>query len=220
MTFSILVCDPQTGTLGGAAATGNLCVGGWVLRGKVNVGLSASQGASPSTFWGEDVLEKMKNGQTASKAVASTIAPDSGKEWRQLSAVDSQGTVGVYNGSQNLPVIANHPISNGICAGNMLTNEAVLPAMAAGFETSKGKMAERLIEALIAGQKAGGDNRGLQSAALLILSSSTPPLTLRIDYSESPIDDLVALYQKSASKNYYQWTRLVPTLDEPEKSLD
>ena len=65
MTFSLLVHDRATGTFGGAAATGSLCVGGWVLRGTVDSGLSASQGTAPSTFWGEDALTAMRGGESA-----------------------------------------------------------------------------------------------------------------------------------------------------------
>lgn len=75
MTFSILAQDPESGRMGGAAATGSLCVGGWVLRGDIRAGMSACQGAAPSTFWGEDVLAAMRRGATAPVAVAEVIAP-------------------------------------------------------------------------------------------------------------------------------------------------
>ena len=88
MTFSILVRDPETGVLGGAAATGNLCVGGWVLRGDARAGLSASQGRTPSTLWGEDVLDAMRHGQNAAQAVAGIVAADRGRATRQLLALD------------------------------------------------------------------------------------------------------------------------------------
>ena len=70
MTFSILANDPDTGDIGGAAATGSLCVGGWVLRADPRAGASASQGAAPSTFWGEDVLTQMRAGVPTGRAVA------------------------------------------------------------------------------------------------------------------------------------------------------
>ena len=86
MTFSILAIDRKTGTIGGAAATGSLCVGGWVLRGDPRSGMSASQGAAPSTFWGEDVLFRMAAGETARTAVGAVTASDSGRAFRQLAA--------------------------------------------------------------------------------------------------------------------------------------
>ena len=88
MTFSILVRDPETGVLGAAAATGNLCVGGWVLRGNARVGLSASQGHMPSTLWGEDVLVAMGRGLSAKIAVSEVVNTDSARGKRQLLALD------------------------------------------------------------------------------------------------------------------------------------
>ena len=83
MTFSILARGPDTGAIGGAAATGSLCVGGGVLRrslagGSLAGGMSASQGKAPSTFWGEDVLAIMAEGQSAQKAMKSVVTPDPG----------------------------------------------------------------------------------------------------------------------------------------------
>ena len=82
MTFSLLTLDRSTGQLGGVSATGNLCVGGWVLRGGAQCGLSASQGAEPSVLWGEEVLAGMKAGGTASEAVSEVTAADPRREWR------------------------------------------------------------------------------------------------------------------------------------------
>ncbi|WP_284266457.1 DUF1028 domain-containing protein, partial [Roseicyclus amphidinii] len=76
MTISILAIDEKTGRLGGAAATGSLCVGGWVLRGGAESGMSASQGTAPSTLWGEDVLARMAGGLGAAEAVAAVTGPD------------------------------------------------------------------------------------------------------------------------------------------------
>ena len=83
MTFSILAYDAETGRLGSGAATGSLCVGGWVLRGDLVSGLSASQGTSPSTVWGEAVLHHMRNGMAAREAVTQTVQGDAGKAYRQ-----------------------------------------------------------------------------------------------------------------------------------------
>ncbi|KKM04073.1 hypothetical protein LCGC14_1767880, partial [marine sediment metagenome] len=88
MTFSILARDEKTGMLGGAAATGSLCVGGWVLRGGADRGLSASQGTAPSTLWGEDVLTLMQGGVAAATAVARVTGHDTGAAHRQLAALD------------------------------------------------------------------------------------------------------------------------------------
>ncbi len=86
MTFSLLTLDRSTGQLGGVSATGNLCVGGWVLRGDAACGLSASHGAKPSVMWGEDVLAGMKRGVSATQAVSEVTAPIrgvTGGSWRR-----------------------------------------------------------------------------------------------------------------------------------------
>ena len=84
MTISILAVDEKTGRIGGIAATGSLCVGGWVLRGHPESGMSASQGTAPSTLWGEDVLTAMRTGMSAVDAVAAVTSPDPGRAHRQL----------------------------------------------------------------------------------------------------------------------------------------
>ena len=157
MTVSILAYDEKSGSYGGAAATGSLCVGGWVLRGDAESGMSASQGSLPSTFWGASVLEAMKAGVPAEDAVRKIIGDDPGRDHRQLAALD-------------------------------------------------------------AADASGGDSRGLMSAALLVVNSATPPLTLRIDYSETPLGDLRALHGRATSGDYARWTTHVPTLDDPCRS--
>ncbi|MFC2967413.1 DUF1028 domain-containing protein [Acidimangrovimonas pyrenivorans] len=220
MTFSILARDPKTGAIGGAAATGSLCVGGWVLRGDIRAGMSASQGAAPSTFWGEDVLGLMRDGVSAAEAVARVVAPDQGRDWRQLSALDLNGGTGVHTGKRNTPVMAEYAFETGIAAGNMLASDRVPAAIAEGFLGAQGDFAGRLLDALFAGRAAGSDSRGLMSAALLVLREDAAPLTLRIDYSEDPLADLRALLSRATSGDYGDWARQVPTMKAPQRVLD
>ena len=119
MTFSILAKDPDTGAFGGAAATGSLCVGGWVLRGDLRAGMSASQGSAPSTFWGEEVLQQMGAGLNAGHAVKQVTSRDNGREHRQLSALDLHGTTGAYTGAENHDTKGSLEFPDGIAAGNM-----------------------------------------------------------------------------------------------------
>jgi len=219
MTFSILSQDPDTGALGGAAATGNLCVGGWVLRGDAIVGMSASQGTAPSTLWGEAVIAAMRAGATAQQAVASVTARDRGHNHRQLSAIDKHGNTASYSGSANIPIVGSRCFEHGIVAGNMLANDAVLDAMQRAYLAPPKPLAERLLNALYAAQTTGGDQRGLFSAALLIVSTDAPPLDLRIDDSPDPIAALDKLYQKTQSGAYAEWLRQLPTLSDPERSF-
>jgi len=220
MTFSILAKDPDTGAIGGAAATGSLCVGGWVLRGDLRAGMSASQGASPSTLWGEDVLGEMRNGLSADVAVDKVVQADRGREYRQLTALDLTGASGAYTGEKNTPVMGSLQFEGGIAAGNMLSTEDVLEAMAGAFQFSSLPFSERMVAALHAAQKAGGDSRGIVSAALLVLSSDHPPLTLRVDYDEDPINALGNLHNRAMSGEYRDWCRQVPTFNDPGRTLD
>ena len=102
MTISILAYDEKSGTYGGAATTGSLCVGGWVLRGDGESGMSASQGSLPSTMWGSDVLDRMRAGTPADDAVAQITGADSGRAERQLSALDPAGGTGHFTGANSI----------------------------------------------------------------------------------------------------------------------
>lgn len=220
MTFSLLIHDPETGAFGGAAATGSLCVGGWVLRGHARSGLSASQGAAPSTLWGEDVLERMRAGTPAQAALDAVTQADSGRGFRQLSALDPAGRGAVFSGTDNTPEIAERVFGGGVAAGNMLGSGEVVDHLAEGYMRSDGALPDRLLSALRAADAAGGDMRGLMSAAILVVAPSRPPLSLRIDLSETPLDDLARLLAMATGGDYADWTRQVPTLDCPERTLD
>lgn len=218
MTFSILVRDAETGRFGGAATTGSLCVGGWVLRGDPVAGLSASQGAAPSTFWGEEVLARMRGGADARTAVEAVTGADPGRERRQLSALDAAGTGHVFTGTGNTEARGGCVRPDLVVAGNLLSAESVIDATADAFEASEGPLPDRLLGALRAGEAAGSDSRGLLSAALLVVGPDIPPLTLRIDWSDAPLDDLAALLERTRDPDYAAWLGTVPVLDDPARA--
>lgn len=221
MTFSILAHDPETGAIGGAAATGSLCVGGWVLRGDPGAGMSASQGASPSTFWGEDVLTAMRGGTGAAQAVDHVTAADSGRAYRQLTALDLNGGTGAFTGASNEPAKGSRTFENGVVSGNMLASARVLEVLAAQFAAAEGGLDDRLLASLRAAAREGGDCRGLLSAALLILHPDRPPLTLRIDHHPTdPIGALDQLLQRARSGDYARWAEQVPVANDRERILD
>lgn len=220
MTFSLLAQDPGTGALGGAAATGSLCVGGWVLRADSRAGISASQGAAPSTMWGEDVLEHMRAGSTATQAIETVTHADSGRDWRQLSALDRTGLSAVFTGARNTGWHGSLRGDGVVVAGNMLCGPEVLDAMKASFAAASGTFAERLLAALRGAEAAGGDSRGLQSAALLIVSDDAPPLTLRVDWAVDPLDALEGLHARTREAPYASWLPHVPTRNAPERGHD
>ena len=210
MTFSILTYDQKTGTLGAAAATGSLCVGGWVLRGNLTSGLVASQGTAPSTLWRDEVLAAMGQGTSAENAVKSVTEPDQGRAHRQMLALDTQGKSAGFTGTDSVRWAGHVAEDNLACAGNMIAGPDVLDALSETFSDTDGAMADRLLAALFAAQRAGGDSRGLQSAALLVLSPEAPPLDLRIDYHDAPLTALEALLTRARSRPYADWLHEVP----------
>lgn len=221
MTFSLLARDPDSGALGGVAATGSLCVGGWVLRGRLGAGMSASQGAAPSVFWGEDVLDRMAAGLDAKAAVAEIVGADAGRAYRQLSALSADGGSGVFTGDRNTAFAGASSFDGGVVAGNLLAQEAVIDAARDGYLAGQGAFGDRLIAALRAGEAAGSDSRGLLSAALLVLHPDAAPLTLRIDHhATDPIGALAKLYERATTGDYADWASQVPTLSDPERVLD
>jgi len=220
MTFSILTFDTKTGVYAGAAATGSLCVGGWVLGGDIESGLCASQGTAPSTFWRDDAIRRLHAGETAKNVVSGLTGNDTGRDHRQLAVLDKSGGTAGFTGAQSIPfadVIATPTL---IVAGNMIKSRDVLTALADGFRASDGSPQMRLLAALHAAQIAGSDVRGLQSAALLVLSPDAPPLDLRIDHSATPLSDLAALAQRVSQPPYVHWLDKVPVLTDRDRAPD
>ncbi|SIT06682.1 DUF1028 domain-containing protein [Paracoccus saliphilus] len=219
MTFSLLVRDPETGTIGGAAATGSYCVGGWVLRGRFDSGLSASQGAAPSTFWGDEALDRMLAGAGAPETLEAVISADGNREWRQLTVLDLQGNTAAHSGDRNGSWHGHITRPGLVAAGNILAGPHVLERLEEAYRSTFSGMAEQLIAALHAAHEAGGDRRGLKSAALLVLAPDRPPMSLRIDMSPAPLDDLARLaaacQDRGVPGNYAHWTDAVPVPTDP-----
>jgi len=211
MTYSILVRDPATGRMGGAVATGNLCAGGWVLRGRHDVGMSASQGAASSTLWGEAAMALLAAGTRVEDLVAQVTTPDPGREARQLSVLDPAGRAAVFTGRDNEDFKGASVRQDLVAAGNVLTGAEVLTSVVDGYVSAEGPMQERLVAALAAGQAEGGDSRGLMSAALMVVGHDMPPMTLRIDFSADPIGDLKRLLDRARQPDYVDWLATLPT---------
>ncbi len=218
MTFSILTRDPKTGVLGAAAATGSLCVGGWVLKGITGSGLVASQGTSPSPIWRDKCLSMMSGGASATEVVNAFDKSDAGRSFRQLTALDRTGSTSGFTGRNSGPY-ANHECSKNLAvSGNMLSGPKVLEAMKDAFSTAADPIEWRLLNALKSAEDAGGDSRGLRSAALLVLDPDRPPLDLRIDYAENPVRSLTSLLMQSQTAPYSDWLDIVPTVNDPNRS--
>jgi uncharacterized Ntn-hydrolase superfamily protein len=198
-TYSIVARDPATGDLGVAVQSHWFSVGSVVAWAEAGVGAVATQ-SFVETSYGPLGLEAMRGGKPAPAALKELVAKDAHPEVRQVAFVDASGRVATHTGSGCIPE-AGHRTGEGysVQANLMLTDE-VPDAMAAAFEASPGPLAERLVAALRAAQYAGGDIRGKQSAALLVVraESSKQPWTdrlidLRIEDHEHPVEELQRL---------------------------
>ena len=215
MTFSLLARDPETGALGGAAATGNLSVGAWVLRASAGVGISASQGHFPSTLWGEDVLTELANRVAPEQAMQTIVSADRGRASRQLLVLNNGGSGAAFSGEDNIPAMSER-VQPGLCAGgNMLLKPGVIAATVEGYMTSNASFARRLLAGLFSGAKAGGAARGLMSAALLIVAPASPPIDLRVDFADAPLRSLEELIIRTEAEDYEAWRRALPTRASP-----
>jgi uncharacterized Ntn-hydrolase superfamily protein len=206
---------PTTSTPGGVCS---LCVGGWVLRGDARAGVSASQGYCPSTLWGEEAIAALGAGETAKAAVARIVAADPGRGQRQLAALGLSGPGAAFTGAANVAATAERAFAGGIATGNMLAGPAVIDALVAAYLGASGTFALRLMAGLRAAAASGGDSRGLLSAALLILARDRPPVTLRVDWSLTPLDALEELHMRATRGPYAGWSADVPTLDAPHRT--
>ena len=198
-TFSIVAYDPAKAEWGVAVASKYLAVGGVVPWAKAGVGAVATQ-ASVNIAHGPNGLELLAKGKSAEEALQTLVDGDAQSQVRQLGLVDAEGKVAAFTGKkcQNF---AGHKIgTNYACQGNILAGEGVLNEMAKAFEETKGALAWRLMAALEAGDKAGGDKRGKQSAAILVVRAKAGPngisdryLDFRVDDHQEPIPELARI---------------------------
>jgi uncharacterized Ntn-hydrolase superfamily protein len=188
-----------------------------VLRGDVRYGIVASQGELPSTHWREDALDALRGGDAAPAVVDRIAAADAGRDWRQLAALDRSGAAGAFTGERNHDWKGALVAPDLVVAGNILAGPAVLEAVRRAFATGAGPMADRLIAALRAGEREGGDSRGHLSAALLVLSERAPPLDLRIDFDPAPLDALAGLLERTRRPDYARWVAGLPVTIDPER---
>jgi len=160
----------------------------------------------------------MEGGQSAEDAVHAVTSIDSGRAHRQLAALGPRGDTGAFTGAESVPACGHRAGPGVIVAGNMLAGEEVLEAILDNYLGSSGSFHQRVLNALSAGDAAGSDSRGLMSAAMLVIGHDMPPLTLRVDYSETPLDDLRNLHKRATTGAYAEWLRLVPTKQTPNRA--
>jgi uncharacterized Ntn-hydrolase superfamily protein len=209
-TFSILGYDPATGMIGGAVQSRVFSVGNGVLWGEANVGMVATQ-AIVDVSYGPQALELLRQGMTPDDIVRTIWEndPDPGlgtrawpKAGRQFAVMNPQGDVAVYTGPE-ASAWAGHVIGEHSSAqGNILAGPEVVQDMVDAFESTEGHLSLRLMAALEAGQAAGGDSRGMQSAAMLIVQedggvwlNNDVVLRLQVDDSDDPIAEMRRLVE-------------------------
>ena len=186
MTFSIVATDGVD--VGVAVSSKFVAVGAFVPHVEASVGAVATQCyANPRL--GKLILALMRQGVHAKEAVERAVAQDSERELRQIGAVDARGNAYGFTGRQ-CPEYAGHVVGSGYVAlGNILAGPQVVEAMAKAFETQRGELVDKLIAALEAGERAGGDRRGKQSAAVVVLRPGGGYLGLTDVYVDIRVDD-------------------------------
>ena len=196
-TFSIVAYDPDTKEWGIAVASKYLAVGSAVSWAKAGVGAVATQ-SSVNVLLGNAALELMGKGKNAKEALDELMKADAGRDIRQIGVIDKNGMTANYTGVKCNPWAGAKSGKNYSCQGNLLAGPEVLDAMTKGFEETKGSLGVRLLFSLAAGEKAGGDKRGKQSAALLVVKPNGGPnslgdrwLDFRVDDHPNPIDELI-----------------------------
>lgn len=218
-TFSIVAYDPDAREWGVAVQSKFLAVGSVVPWAEANVGAVATQ-AFANPRYGPDGLALLRQGLSAEEVVERLTEADEGRAHRQLGVVDAQGRAAAFTGRECY-AWAGHVVGAGYaCQGNILAGGQVVEAMAEAFERTRDRpLAERLVEALRAGQRAGGDARGQQSAALLVVKEkggyaglSDRWIDLRVDDHPEPIEELARLLR--LHQLYFGETRERVRLDE------
>ncbi len=196
MTFSIVACDTAARQWGVAVASKFLAVGGVVPFLEAEVGAIATQ-ALANTRYGPDGLAHLRAGLSAGDALAAVLAADDGRDDRQAGFVDAAGAASSFTGARCMTWAGGRTGAGYAAQGNILTGPEVVDAMAAAYEAADGPLAERLLVALAAGDLAGGDRRGRQSAAIAVVAraggyggNDDNLVDLRVDDHPDPVPEL------------------------------
>jgi len=204
MTYSIVARDPSTGHLGVAVASRFFAVGGLVPHVRGGLGAIATQ-AFISPIYGTDGLEMLKAGKTPQQVIETVTSRDAGCQQRQLHLVDAEGRNAAFTGEKCIDW-AGHIVDEGVSvAGNMLAGPQVLAEALAAYKASAAKpLVERLFDAMQAGEDAGGDKRGRQSAALVVYRDQDFPwLDIRTDDHSDPLGELRRLHEVARERYLY-----------------
>ena len=224
-TFSIVARDAKTGEMGVAVQSHYFSVGPVVPWAEAGVGAVATQSLVLIDY-GPSGLALMRNGLTAKQALDRMVAADSARDGRQVAMVDAHGTVAAWTGPKCIPDAGYHTGDQYSVQANLMANARVWPAMARAYEAAKGDLAERMLQALEAAQAVGGDIRGRQSAAILIVKAkpSGKPwndrvMDLRVEDSPEPIKELRRLVRLRRAYDFEDAGDNAISAKNPEEAL-
>jgi uncharacterized Ntn-hydrolase superfamily protein len=214
VTWSILVRDRETGALGAAVASRFFATGAICLHVEGRVGALSTQ-ALVNPMYAVHAMPRLRAREEPAAIVAAVTAADAGADQRQLHVIDALGRIGQHTGT-GCVAWAGHVRGQDVSvAGNMLVGEAVVRRTMQAYVAASGTLAERLLTAMQAGETAGGDKRGKQSAALKICSADPfPDLDIRADDHPDPLAELWRLYRVSQER-FAVFRRFLPGTDSP-----
>jgi len=197
MTFSLLARCPASGQLGVAVTTSDIAVGARVPHGRAGVGVAVTQHRTDPRL-GPALLDALAAGAGPQDAVAAVARSTEHREWRQLAALDARGESACFSGALVTAHVGERAGRGCVAVGNMLAGAGVAAAIVAAFATERGALAPRLLAGLQAGERAGGENGRLRSAALLVFAAEVPfPLVdLRVDAADEPLAALAGLWRE------------------------
>jgi uncharacterized Ntn-hydrolase superfamily protein len=220
MTWSIIARDPSSGCFGIAVATRFFAVGALVPHIAPGIGAVATQ-ALVSPLYGVDGLRFLREGALADAVVRRLIDGDAGHVHRQVHVMDAAGRIAAHTGAKCVPWCGHIGCGGVSFAGNMLAGPGVLEDTAAAYQADVGRpFARRLIAAMRAGEAAGGDKRGKQSAALLIYGEDEwPLLDLRVDDHGDPLAELDRL-ERVSRERFVHFRRHMPNRRNPLGLID
>ncbi|NMK49455.1 DUF1028 domain-containing protein [Achromobacter sp. Bel] len=203
MTFSIIARCPATGQFGAAVSSSSPAVAARCVRARAGVGAAVSQNITDPAL-GPLILDAMDQGHSPERALQS-LAERPFINYRQLMAIDATQAPAIFTGSNALGRLASAKGEHAACAGNMLASLDVPAAMLSAFERTPGSLAERLMQAMLAGQAAGGEEGPVHSAGLLVVADLDWPIVdLRMDWVEQcPVETL-----------YEAWTVYEPQIQD------
>ena len=220
MTWSIIARDNASGQIGIAVATKFFAVGALVPHIAAGIGAVATQ-ALVNPYYGIDGIRMLREGKSPETIAAALTASDDGRESRQLHVIDAQGRVAAHTGKECVDWCGHVKGDGFSIAGNMLASAAVLDDTAKAYATNQSlPFPQRLIAAMRAGEAAGGDKRGKQSAALLIHGSEEwSALDLRVDDHADPLTELERL-ERVSRERWVHFREFLPTRENPAGITD